>query len=129
MRRFWCVGLLETIRLVFLRDDHNSKALFNESRVIPSLDCIQSVVPGNMGMFNESRVIPSLDCIQSVVPGNMGIDKTGLPSTASHVVPEDAHFLVSPRGVLSHTSRVGLVTDIVAEVMGPLSAGAVWLLP
>ena len=106
MRRFWCVGLLETIRLVYLRDDHNSKAL-----------------------FNESRVIPSLDCIQSVVPGNMGIDKTGLPSSASHVVPEDAHFLVSPRGVLSHTSRVGLVMDIVAEVMGPLSTGAVWLLP
>ena len=106
MRRFWCVGLLETIRLVYLRDDHNSKAL-----------------------FNESRVIPSLDCIQSVVPGNMGIDKIGLPSSASHVVPEDAHFLVSPRGVLSHTSRVGLVTDIVAEVMGPLSTGAVWLLP
>ena len=90
----------------YLRNDHNSKVL-----------------------FNESRVIPSLDCIQSVVPGNMGIDKIGLPSSASHVVPEDAHFLVSPRGVLSHTSRVGLVTDIVAEVKGPLSTGAVWLLP
>ena len=80
IRRFWCVGLLETIRLVYLRVGHNSKT-----------------------RFNKYCVIHSLDCIQSVVSENMGIDKTGLLLSASHVVPEDAHLLVSPLwGPLSH---------------------------